>query len=261
MKSFTREHYIGEGAIVAKEKTICGEYFPHRHEFYEIEYILSGSGEYRVDDKVWEIRPGMLFFMTPFHFHSVTTPGCRLYNVMFSEELCDAGFLIRLLHASTALARESENGFFQTTLRELTAADRTDPVTVYLLNALLGTLAARQAPSPTVGTPVKDAMLYLLHHFRESPSLSAVSAHVGYAPSYFSALFKEEVGVGFKEYLDRLRFDYAKKLLCYSGCSVMEACSECGFEDYPNFIRRFKRRFGCSPSQLNEKEHASDPSD
>ena len=261
MKNFTREHYIGKGAIVAKEKNICGEYFPHRHEFYEIEYILSGSGEYRIDDEVWEIRPGMLFFMTPFHFHSVSTPGCRLYNVMFSEELCDAGFLIRLLHANVALAQEPENGFFQVNLRELTVSDPTDPFTVYLLNTLLGKLAAHQALAPDVGTPVKDAMLYLLHHFRQSPSLSEVSAHVGYAPSYFSALFKEEVGVGFKEYLDRLRFDYAKKLLRYAKYSVTEVCRECGFEDYPNFIRRFKKRFGCSPSQLNEKSLADTPSE
>ena len=97
MQRFTKDYYIGAGAIVAKEKTICGEYIAHRHEFYEIEYILSGSGEYRINGKVYPIRAGMLFFMTPFHFHSVSTPECRVYNVMFSEQLCDTDILIRLL--------------------------------------------------------------------------------------------------------------------------------------------------------------------
>jgi len=262
MKNFTKEHYIGAGAIVAKEKTIRGEYQPHRHEFYEIEYVLSGSGEYRIDDRIYEIQEGMLFFMTPFHFHSVSTPGCRVCNVMFSEELCDTDFLIGLLHTNASPALDTSGdtaSFWRSVLCEITTADQNSPYTAYLLNAILGKLAASQPASPHVGTPIKSAMLYLLHHFKENPTLAETAAHVGYAPPYFSALFKEEVGIGFKEYVDRLRFDYAKKLLKHSKISVSRVCRECGFEDYPNFIRRFKKRFGVSPSQMANTEKSGNP--
>ena len=254
MKNFTKEHYIGAGAIVAKEKNICGEYYPHRHEFYEIEYILSGSGEYRIDDQSYAIREGMLFFMTPFHFHSVSTPECRVCTVMFSEELCDTDFLIDLLHTNEPIVLDTGGdtaSFWRSLLHEITTADQNSPYIAYLLNTVIGKLAAAQPSSPNVGTPIKSAMLYLLHHFRENPTLAETAAHVGYAPPYFSALFKEEVGIGFKEYVDRLRFDYAKKLLKHSKISVSRVCRECGFEDYPNFIRRFKKRFGVSPSQIS----------
>ena len=144
--------------------------------------------------------------------------------------------------------------FWRSVLHEITTADQSSPYTAYLLNVILGKLAALRSASPHVGTPIKNAMLYLLHHFRENPTLAETAAHVGYAPPYFSALFKEEVGIGFKEYVDRLRFDYAKKLLMHSKISVARVCRECGFEDYPNFIRRFKKRFGISPSQMADTD-------
>ena len=80
-------------------------------------------------------------------------------------------------------------------LCEITTADQNSPYTAYLLNAILGKLAASQPASPHVGTPIKSAMLYLLHHFKENPTLAETAANVGYAPPYFSALFKEEVGM------------------------------------------------------------------
>jgi two-component system response regulator YesN len=90
----------------------------------------------------------------------------------------------------------------------------------------------------------------MLRHFREDPSLASVAAVAGYTPNYFSARFKEEMGESFKQYLDRLRFDYAKKLLEHSSLTVSQVCRESGFDDYPNFVRRFSARFGCSPSKL-----------
>lgn len=253
MRRYTKEHYIGEGTIVAREKNIQGDYKTHRHEFYEIEYILSGSGEYRIDDQRYDIHSGMLFFMTPFHFHSVSTAGCRVFNLMFSGELCDTGFLINLLHSDTPPVLDTSGHdfeFFRTALSEIVHADHNAAYTGYLLNAVLGKLSMRQNASRTVGTPIKNAMLYLLQHFRENPTLSQTAEHVGYTPSYFSAIFKKEVGMGFKEYVDTLRFDYAGKLVKHAELSVVEIARESGFDDYPNFIRRFQKRFGMSPMQM-----------
>ena len=253
MQRFTKEHFIGKGALVAREKTINGEYKTHRHEFFEIEYVISGSGEYRIDDTCYPIRDGMLFFMTPLHFHSVTANNCRVYNIMFSEELCNTDFLIRLLHANDSPALDTGNAdFWKVLLCEIVSAEHDTVYASYLLNSMLGKLVSGRPPSASIGTPIKNAVLYLLHHFRENPKLSQTAEHVGYAPSYFSAIFKEETGLGYKEYLDRLRFNYAKKLILHSQMPIIRVCRESGFEDYPNFIRRFKQHFGVSPTEMLE---------
>ena len=253
MQRYSKDHYIGKGALSASKKTIHGEYSTHRHEFYELEYILSGSGEYRIDGTVYPIRPGMLFFMTPFNLHSVSASDCRVYNVMFSEQICDTDFLVRLLSLERPTCVDTttdHTAFWESTLEELVRATHDKSYVSYLLNSLLGKLCAYAPAHRAIGDPIKKGMLYILHHFRENLTLAQTAKHVGFAPTYFSALFKQEVGVTFKEYVDRLRFEYAKKLIEHSELSVIRICHESGFADYPNFIRRFKGHFGISPGRM-----------
>ena len=98
-----------------------------------------------------------------------------------------------------------------------------------------------------IRTTSKKALIYILNNFKNNISLSDTADYVGLSPAYFSALFKIENKVSFKQYVDDLRFDYAKKLLSNSDTSISEICKECGFDNYENFLRRFKTRFGVSP--------------
>ena len=59
---YTRLQKIKNEKIMVKEKTIYG-YPVHWHEFYEIEFIISGKGTYYIDGKEYDVKPGMIFFM------------------------------------------------------------------------------------------------------------------------------------------------------------------------------------------------------
>lgn len=252
MKRFTKERHIGDAAFVASQKSLNGAYSTHLHEFFEIEYFTEGSGVYVVDGVEYAIRPGMLFLMTPLHFHSVRAKDCRVYNVMFSETLCDVRFLSCLLESGAEAvfeAQGSEKEFLDVMLRELVQNLSKERYASYLLNAILGKLSARRTACRGLDAPTAKGVLYLIEHFRGDPSLAEVAEYAGYAPTYFSALFKKETGVTFREYLDRLRFDHAKKLIETSDMTVIQVCRESGFSDYPNFVRRFKQRFGTSPGE------------
>jgi AraC-like DNA-binding protein len=58
------------------------------------------------------------------------------------------------------------------------------------------------------------------------------------------------MGVNFKTFLDSLRFDLARKLLLSSDQTVSKICETSGFEDVPNFIKRFKKHYGVTPTEL-----------
>lgn len=255
MRRFTRERHIREIGITASQKQFDGEYNTHWHEFYEIEYMTEGEGDYVIDGEHYPICAGMLFFMTPLNFHSVNAKRCHGFNMMFSERLCNGGFLARLLRGSRGYAisvKEEDRAFFTSVLRELTRAEDEAYVSA-LLNSILGKLLIYEETGSIATTPVSKGVVYLLHHFRKNPTLAETAAYVGFAPTYFSALFKKETGETFQQYMDRLRFDYARKLLLHSELSVLQICRESGFEDYPNFIRRFKGRFGVSPGAMKRK--------
>ena len=245
MNRKTRKSHVEASPIAASKKKLQGTYETHWHEFYEIEYVLSGSGTYIIDGTPYPIRSGMLFFMTPQNFHSVSADDCTVYNVMFSEQPCDLRILSRLIGGKSVFDTKEDLPFFDAVFHELVQNLSDEAFAGCLLNAALGKIPSENRRTPS--DPVAQGLLYLLRHFRENPSLAEVAEHVGYTPTYFSSVYKTDVGETFKQTLDRLRFDYAANLIVHSDLTVAQICKESGFEDYPNFIRRYKERFGTNP--------------
>lgn len=61
IKRYTMQQNITNNDISILKKHISGSFDSHWHEFYEIEYIISGSGKYIIDDNSYQIQPGMIF--------------------------------------------------------------------------------------------------------------------------------------------------------------------------------------------------------
>ena len=251
MKRVATQNKIGENGYSIQTKRIDGSHSTHSHAFYELEYIRSGRGEYVIDGESYPILAGMLFLMTPLNFHCVTAEDCEVYHLVFSEQVCQSESLSGFLARGDGIALQAEGSdreLLECVLRELDTHAQDPLYAADLLNVLLGKLLALRDCRREKTTPVSRGHLYLLNHFRENPSLSAVADYAGYTPTYFSTMFKQETGMTFKQYLDNLRFAYAANLSRHTALSMQEICRESGFEDYPNFLRRFKARFGVAPT-------------
>ena len=246
---------LGNASISASRKWIDGNCNAHWHEFYEIEYVISGNGTYTINGQPFPMKSGMLYFMTPTDFHSVYTEKAEIINVMFSESIITSAHLAPFTyHAApkTLPIPEVMQPFFMTLLEEVVEYQEDLAYSAALLNCLLLKLARNLLSygEDSWNSTAQKIHFYLINHFRDQVSLEDVAQYVGLTPTYVSAVFKKEMGKGFKKYLDDLRFAYARKLLLYSDMSVTQVCGESGFEDYPNFIRRFKEYFGVTPTEM-----------
>ena len=258
MKKLSKSAFIGSNDMVASKKHITGNHFAHFHDFFEIEYVLDGSGCCTLNGQTFEMKKGMLFFMTPLDCHSVKSEGVEVINVMFSEQLIDFSTLKPFFLYSSPKAIEIEpqmQPFFEMLLTEITQTGDQRQYGAALLECLL--LKLSQLISSLGAQDLSDAVskmyFYALYHFQNKATLSTAAAYAGLTPSYASALFKKEMQVNYREYIDSLRFNYAKKMLICSTHSVSEICLESGFEDVPNFLRRFKMRFGMTPTQFRKE--------
>lgn len=99
------------------------------------------------------------------------------------------------------------------------------------------------------GSVINRAVEYINKNYNNILSLDDVSMEVDVTPYYFSRLFKEEMNVGFVEYVARLRIEKAKELLNKSGMSMKEICIEVGYTDPNYFSRQFKKYEGVSPTE------------
>ena len=254
---YTKLQKIKNGKIMVKEKTIVG-YPTHWHEFYEIELIISGSGSYIIDGVCRKIEKNMLFFMTPVNFHRVITDGADVITLMFMGEVCDKNMLFRLSSAfdcdSVALC-DADAEYLAAIMHELNIASsqNDDEYSFHLLNSILGKLC-RLTNSHRHGhlSKVQTAMLFIRNNFRNNIGLNDIAHAAGVTPSYMSSIFLKDCGVNFKDYLSSIRFDYAKKMLEFSDMTVTDICFESGFNDYANFERSFKAKFGISPREYRK---------
>jgi two-component system response regulator YesN len=96
---------------------------------------------------------------------------------------------------------------------------------------------------------IELAKKYIAENFKETISLNDVADYVELNPSYFSNLFKTEVGINFSDYLLEVRMQAARKLLRDSTIKVYEIGSMVGYEDAVSFGRAFKKKIGMSPKE------------
>ena len=93
-----------------------------------------------------------------------------------------------------------------------------------------------------------QALDYIDKHFSEnSISLNVVAKEVNISPSYFSAVFSQEVGQTFVEYLTQKRMDAARRLLQQTDQRSSEIANAVGYKDPHYFSYLFKKTQGCTP--------------
>ncbi len=90
------------------------------------------------------------------------------------------------------------------------------------------------------------------HYQEESISLDRVARKVNVSPNYFSAIFSQEVGQTFIEYLTSKRIDEAKRLLRLTDKRSSEIAFAVGYKDPHYFSFAFKKISGCTPSEYRK---------
>ncbi len=87
------------------------------------------------------------------------------------------------------------------------------------------------------------------HYSDESISLDRVAKQINISPNYFSAMFSQEIGQTFVEYLTSRRIDEAKRMLRQTDKRSSEIAFGVGYKDPHYFSFVFKKVAGCTPSE------------
>lgn len=98
---------------------------------------------------------------------------------------------------------------------------------------------------------VERAKDYIAGHYTdEQLSVEALCSHIHLSPTYFSTLFKREVGMSFTAYVTKVRMEEAARLLRETDEKTYRIAEATGFSDPNYFSYVFKRHFGLSPSKF-----------
>ena len=143
------------------------------------------------------------------------------------------------------------------------ASDRLSQLEQEILRYKRKAAAAPASPEPPeepavsdgrVAHAVNQALKIIREEYASRLGLSDVAERVYLNPSYFSTLFRREVGESFVRYLNNYRLDRAAEALRAGNQSVSEIRRAVGFSGDSYFIMLFRDRFGCTPQQYRSGE-------
>jgi AraC-like DNA-binding protein len=100
---------------------------------------------------------------------------------------------------------------------------------------------------------VRRVKEFIVLHAGEEIMLRRAAAVAGFSPCYFCKLFHRVSGMGFTEYLARLRVEAAKSMLLDPHTRINEAAFRAGFQSLSQFNREFRRITGEAPSAHRDR--------
>lgn len=140
-----------------------------------------------------------------------------------------------------------------------------DSVELLMLSAIYEIVAnlmmgADEVQLATIPDDLPETLKNLTQKVRSNPAmgwpLKEAADMAGYSPFHFSRVFKQLVGYGFHEYVDRCRTECAIDMLVSTDSAVDLVASTCGFGTTQGLRESVKEYLGLVPSELRSLPEA-----
>ena len=239
-------NFIDIGRSVLLEKCTS-----HKHDVWEIELNLSGSGINNVEGQAVSFSEGTLICLPPKFSHGKkadtsfkdTFIHCKTLNIPNTNSytlINDDDGRIRALYSVLYDTFKKEAPNYKEISEQLFLA---------LEQMIIGKLAN------TIGdTRVENLKGTIADNFNDPDfSVKDLYKKSGYCDDHLRRLFRKETGMSMLEYLTELRINHAKRLLSENHLfhySIAEIGAMCGFYDISYFSRVFKKKTGLAPSEF-----------
>ena len=240
---------------------------PHWHKEIELLYVPEGTLTVMVNAEPQTISADGVFLVNSSENHSLSAEQakCLILDIsyefvqQFNEPMQNTSFEIvggsgaeeEIRNLLWQLSRTIDNG----ELPEL----RQHSLITELLHVLLVQCRRKAQNTADSGEQissrhVRTTVEYIKKHFREDIEENEIAEMLGLHPMYLCALFKQETGVGFRDYLLKIRLEHAMDALMNRQMSIDEAAKAGGFPSTRTFIAKCKRAYNITPFQLLKQQ-------
>lgn len=248
----------------------------HIHDCYELYFSISGGKQFLIDSRFYTVCSGDIFFINQFESHHLTQIDKEIHERIVLSIYPD--YLKQLSSFKTDLSycffnRNNHFGHkislsLEEQKRFLFFVHKITSVIDYgidlleqsyfieLMVFLNGIFHKREKKSEqtkiikssATHEQVDHILTYINQNITTPLTIEQLSKQFYLSSSYLCRIFKESTGMTINKYIIAKRITIAKSLLA-EGYNVNEACEQCGFHDYSNFLKAFTKAVGISPKK------------
>jgi AraC-like DNA-binding protein/mannose-6-phosphate isomerase-like protein (cupin superfamily) len=248
----------------------------HGHTYYEIIYIIKGSGIHLLNNNHLPYKTDDLFVLSPEDEHyfeimkSTRFAMIKFTDSYFSSKnhLCPDEFLRtppetimrnKLLKEVRLVLDEPCKTILRNVVENIIAYNcrkdvATSPVVYYQILTIFGLIKEAMAKMMLHidnDRPDKESLISFIHQHIYEPEkiqVNYISGHFNIAANYFGAYFKRNFGVGYREYINHYRITLIERRLTAGQLSMKQIADEFGFTDESHLSNYFKNRNQTRPA-------------
>lgn len=246
----------------------------HRHQAFEISYVLKGQVRFLCGKKQIHAEKGDLVIICPNIPHGIFSDceeDCEYDTLSFTSDLLKASgrsaeYIEPLMNGSKTLrphitTTASQYSLIYSTLENIfscakDASAKSDMLLKSEMFCLFWLLEQEGAfctePDNKNDHDLHPALDYINSHYQEQISISHLAALVSLSKNYFMNRFRQVTGSTCIEYINKVRINAACDMLRSKNIPVTEVAYTCGFGNLSNFNRQFRRITGTSPFQYRK---------
>lgn len=247
----------------------------HLHNYYEFLYFKSGNANYIVENTLYQVSPGDLFITRPDEIHTIIFHSNDIYERHFiqisPEYMQDIDFdvlhiinqrqsgTMNKIHADIVKSYGLDEYFTMVEQYVVNRVPESDTlIKTYIIQMLVKINSALREYSELSKESVFDnarsarmaeIKKFIDNHIREDLSLELLCGKFYISKYYLCRIFKNYTGLTVKEYINTRRITIAKQMI-FEGYNITDVCFECGFKDYSNFYKTFKKFTDKSPREF-----------
>lgn len=256
----------------------------HKHTFFELVYIVQGTGEHCINETKLRYKPGNLFLLTPddAHCFNIDQPTQFLFirfndihirsKKLDPDEKLRLGFILK--HASREPRCIIKKGEDKTVVRSLVSAiiaeqENRDMYHSELVQHFVSTLIVIVARNIALNMPEKvdetteektiDILQYIQANIHQPERIRSeyIGQHFGISETYLGRYFKKHVNETMQQYIINYKLKLVEHRLLHSNFRLNEIADEFGFTDKSHLNRLFKKHKGLNPGDFRKRQRAA----
>ena len=237
------QHYSGLNPVIfGYEECLPSHTFgPAVREYWLLHYVVSGFGVFEREGQRHTVHPGELFVIQPHEETIYSADAKRPWSYIWIGFTAEQPLPVLLQPVITV----PEVGCLCEDTKRCTAMD--NGRSAFLSGKLWEVMGCLLERGKTVSGYIEKAVNCMQTEYMYALTVQEIADRLSLDRSYFTTLFRQQMGITPRQYLNNLRMEKAAALMIDYEETPSTAAASTGYTDIFHFSKMFKQHFGVSP--------------